>query len=54
MLDDMAEGVTLIIQAKIDQTDTQSACRGTEWYMMPLKNHFYIQLDGKVTKIKIP
>ena len=54
MLDDMANGVSGIISAKINQTDVQQGCIDTQWYMMNHKTHFYIQKDGKKVKVKIP
>ena len=54
MLDDMADGVSGIISAKINSTDVEQGCAGTQWYMMQHKSHFFIDVEGKKVRVKIP
>ena len=55
MLDDMANGLTQVIGAKVQGLpDVISYARGTWWNPMSHDDHFYVKLDGKKTKVKIP
>lgn len=43
MLDDMADGVAGIVNAKIHQTDVAQGCQNTQWYMMPYESSFQLR-----------
>ena len=55
MLDDMDTGLTQVIGAKVQGLpDVLSYAGGTGWIPMSHDDHFYVKLDGKKTKVKIP
>ena len=54
MLDDMADGLTKVISAKVNGLpDVISHAKGTDWMPMRYEDYFYVSLDGKKTKVKI-
>lgn len=48
MLDDMATGLTKVINAKVQGLpDVLSYAKGTDWIPLIHDDHFFVKLDGK-------